>query len=53
MLVLSRKKHQRIEIGKDIVITVLSCTSGGVKIGIEAPKAIPVVRPESQQRKAA
>lgn len=46
MLVLSRKKGESIVIDGDIRITVLSSTGGQVRLGIEAPKHIPVHRQE-------
>ena len=46
MLVLTRKAHQSIMIGDEAEIRVLSLTGGNVRIGIEAPRAIPVFRKE-------
>lgn len=46
MLVLSRQTGQSIQIGSDITITVIDVVGDKVKIGIEAPKAIPVYRQE-------
>ncbi len=46
MLVLSRKQTDSIFIGPDIEVTVLSVSGGRVKLGIEAPKTIRVVRSE-------
>lgn len=46
MLILTRKKDDRIMIGEDIVITVVSCEDGRVKIGIDAPKDVRVFRQE-------
>ena len=46
MLVLSRQTSQSIQIGSDITITVIDVVGDKVKIGIEAPKAIPVHRQE-------
>lgn len=46
MLVLSRKAGERIWIGEDISVTVVRITGGGVRIGIEAPHEMPVVREE-------
>ena len=46
MLVLSRKVGERILIGDDITVTVVRLVQGGVRIGIEAPKELPVVREE-------
>ncbi len=50
MLVLSRKVGERLWIGDNISITVVKITGGGVRIGIEAPAELPVVREELKQR---
>lgn len=46
MLVLSRKKDERILIGDDIEILVVEIRGDKVRLGIEAPKHIPVNRQE-------
>lgn len=46
MLVLSRQTGQSIQIGSEITITVIDVVGDKVKIGIDAPKAIPVHRQE-------
>lgn len=46
MLVLTRKSEESIRIGANIVITVLECSSGHVKLGIKAPLEVPVHREE-------
>jgi carbon storage regulator len=46
MLVLSRKVGERILLGDQIKITVVRVTSSGVRLGIEAPSHIAVVREE-------
>lgn len=46
MLVLSRKIGEVVTIGKAITITVLSNDRGIVRLGIEAPKNVPVHRKE-------
>lgn len=46
MLVVSRKVGERILIGDQISVTVIKVGSGGVRIGIQAPKEMAVVREE-------
>lgn len=46
MLVLSRKKNEKINIGDDIVITVVELLGDRVRIGINAPPTVTVVRGE-------
>ena len=50
MLVVSRKVGERILIGDKITVTVVKIGSSGVRIGIEAPKEMPVVREELAQQ---
>jgi carbon storage regulator len=50
MLVLSRKQGERIVIGDNIVITVISLEYGKVRLGIEAPREIEVWREEMLDR---
>ena len=53
MLVLSRKVGERILIGDQISITIVRIAGGGVRVGIEAPPEMAVVREELQQKLAA
>jgi carbon storage regulator len=46
MLVLSRKKNESIVINSDIVITVVEIRGDKVRLGIVAPKDVPVHREE-------
>ena len=46
MLVLSRKVGERILIGDNIAITVVRVAQGAVRIGVEAPANLNVVREE-------
>ena len=46
MLVLTRKSNQSIMIGDDIEVTVLSIMGEKVRIGIQAPRDVPVFRRE-------
>ena len=43
---LSRYKDERIVIGHDIVITVVDVNSERVRLGIAAPRAVPIWRQE-------
>ena len=46
MLVLSRKASERIRLGESIVITVVGISGDKVKIGIQAPNSVLVLREE-------
>ena len=46
MLVLSRKLDESIVIGDNITIKIISIDKGIVKLGVEAPKDISIVRSE-------
>jgi len=46
MLVLTRKSNQSIMIGDDIEVSVLAIMGEKVRIGIQAPRDIPVFRKE-------
>jgi carbon storage regulator len=46
MLVLSRKKGETILIGDDIEITIVATANDQVKIGIQAPKNVEILRKE-------
>ncbi len=46
MLVLTRKSKQSIMIGDEIEISVLAVMGDKVRIGIEAPRSVPVFRKE-------
>jgi carbon storage regulator len=50
MLVLSRKLGEKIMIGDDIVITVVDIDRGKIRLGITAPKEVPVYREELIKR---
>ena len=49
MLVLSRREAQRIRLGDEIVITVLRLGGDKVRLGIEAPKDMLVLRDELER----
>lgn len=46
MLVLTRKSNQSIMIGEDIEVSVLAVMGEKVRIGISAPRSVPVFRKE-------
>jgi carbon storage regulator len=46
MLVLSRKIGERIVIDDRIVVTIVEIRGGKIRLGIEAPKEVPVWREE-------
>jgi carbon storage regulator len=46
MLVLTRKSNQSIMIGDDIEVSVLSVLGEKVRLGIQAPRRVPVFRKE-------
>jgi len=50
MLVLSRKTSEVICVGPNISVTVLSIHGGRVRLGIEAPRDVPVCRAELLHR---
>lgn len=51
MLVLSRKANEAIVIDGNIVVTVLHVIGRSVRIGIEAPRDVPINRSEIEARK--
>ena len=52
MLVLSRKKGEKIIIGDNIVLTVVAIRGEKVWLGIEAPKDVGIYREEVAERRA-
>lgn len=46
MLILSRKEGERIQIGEDVTLTVMSIKGNRIRIGIEAPAECRVMREE-------
>jgi carbon storage regulator len=52
MLVLSRKLGERICIGENIFITVVDIDRGKIRLGIDAPRDIPISRQELLTRNA-
>ena len=50
MLVLSRKVGERILIGDNVSVTVVRIVGGGVRLGIQAPPEMAVVREELKKQ---
>jgi carbon storage regulator len=46
MLVLSRRERERVRLGNDIVVTIVRVSGDKVRLGIEAPASMPVLRDE-------
>lgn len=46
MLILRRKKNESLLIGDNIRITIIECASDGVRLAIDAPKQISILREE-------
>jgi carbon storage regulator len=46
MLVLSRKLGEKIHIGDHICITIVDIDRGKIRLGIEAPRDVPIFRQE-------
>jgi carbon storage regulator len=52
MLVLSRKESQKIKLGDSIIVTVVRVSGDKVRLGIEAPSDILVLREELEQHES-
>jgi carbon storage regulator len=50
MLVLTRKVGEKLLIGDDITISVIEVNRGGVRIGVEAPRNVSILRHEVYER---
>jgi carbon storage regulator len=50
MLVLSRKPGERILIGDDVTVTVVRIGPNNVRLGIDAPRDLTIVREELRDR---
>ena len=50
MLVLSRRERERIRLGDSIVVTIVRVSGDRVRIGIEAPPDVLVLRDELEPR---
>jgi len=52
MLVLGRKTNQQIDIGDNVRNTIVRVVGGRVRIGIDAPKEVVVLRTELKEKAA-
>mgnify|MGYP000330101070 CR=1 FL=1 len=50
MLILTRKANQTVNIGDDIRIKIVEIGNGYVKLGIEAPREMPIYREELYEK---
>ena len=46
MLILQRKEGESLHIGEDVEITVLAVEAGRVRLAIQAPREVPILRSE-------
>jgi carbon storage regulator len=46
MLILTRKSHEQIQIGDNITVTILRVKGGAIRVGIDAPRNVSVLRKE-------
>lgn len=53
MLVVTRKKGERVLIGDDIVVTILDVRRDGIRVGVDAPRGIRIQRAEVVEALAA
>ena len=51
MLVLSRKQNERIRVGDSVVVTIVRVSGDKVRIGIEAPPNVRVLREELEDQR--
>ena len=51
MLILTRRAGQRIRIGRDVTVEVVSVRDGQVRVGVTAPRSMQVDREEVAERK--
>lgn len=52
MLILTRKPGESISIGNDVKVVVLRTSSGQVKLAVEVPPSVDIVRGEVERRAA-
>jgi carbon storage regulator len=50
MLVITRRRGERVRIGQDIEVMVTRIVDGNVRLAIKAPPSVPIVRTELQPK---
>jgi carbon storage regulator len=50
MLILTRRPSEKVMVGNEVTVTVLDVRGGQVRLGITAPKEVPVHREEVYER---
>jgi carbon storage regulator len=50
LLVLSRNRNERINIGTDISLVIVEVRGDKVRLGIDAPKELSIVRPDAKNQ---
>lgn len=50
MLILTRRKHEKVYIGDEIIVVVAEVDRGQVRLGIEAPENVKIYREEIYKR---
>jgi carbon storage regulator len=50
MLILTRRTSESVKIGHEVTVTILGVKHGQVRVGITAPKSVPVHRQEVYER---
>jgi carbon storage regulator len=46
VLIVSRREGEKLMIGDDVVVSIVEVSGGTVKLGIDAPRSVPVYREE-------
>jgi len=50
MLILTRRVNEKLMVGDDVTVTVLSISGNQVRIGVNAPRHVPVHREEIYEK---
>ena len=50
MLILTRRVNEKLMVGDDVTVTVLSISGNQVRIGVTAPRHVPVYREEIYEK---